>query len=270
MFPGTENRYWDNEIEEIKYQIGNGCEIDQVVGQWHANLCGLGEIFDNSMVKSSLRSVYKYNFKPVMRNTFNAWRVFCLNGESGTVMCEYPKDVERPTITISYGQECMTGFEYQVAAHMISEGMMQQGLELIRAVRNRYDGEKRNPWNEIECGSNYARSMASYSLIPIFSGFLYDIPKGMIGFNPIVKNELFRSIWSVASGWGIVEITPDQFTMKIHAGYLDIKQVNLPYLHDQRVIFCADGVVKEIDSNHGILLFEKMRVKHGITVSISN
>lgn len=42
----TMDAYWDEEHREIKYQIGEGSSIDQVLGQWHASLYGLGEILD--------------------------------------------------------------------------------------------------------------------------------------------------------------------------------------------------------------------------------
>ena len=56
-------QYWNEERNELKYQIGEGCEIDQVLGQWHANLLGLGEIFDKDQLRSALQSIYKNNFK---------------------------------------------------------------------------------------------------------------------------------------------------------------------------------------------------------------
>ena len=90
---------------------------------------------------------------------------------------------------------------------MISEGMTDEGVEIVKAIRDRYDGRKRNPWNEIECGSNYARSMASYSLIPIFSGFRFDMPHRRIGFDPIINMKNFRCIWSLDSCWGNIITT---------------------------------------------------------------
>ena len=88
-----------------------------------------------------------------------------------TVVCNYPDNTEKPAIPISYCEETMTGFEYSFAGLLLSRGLIEDGLKVVKAVRDRYDGKKRNPWNEIECGSNYVRSMASFALIPILSGF---------------------------------------------------------------------------------------------------
>lgn len=164
-----------------------------------------------------------------MRDFFNPCRVFCTGGEAGAVICEYPDTVEKPAVPVPYCQECMTGFEYQLAALMISEGMQEEGMRLVRAVRDRYDGKKRNPWNEVECGSNYARSMASYSLLPLYSGFRFDLPHGMIGFSPLYPtNRPFRCLWSVDSAWGSVDIMPEQATIRIEEGHLSLQRLELP------------------------------------------
>ena len=244
--------YWNDEAGEIKYQIDEGSSIDQVLGQWHANICGLGEIFDNKMVKSALKSIYKYNFIPTMRDFHNPCRLFCLNDESGTVMCAYPDGVRVPKIPIPYTQECMTGFEYQVAEHMISEGLLEEGLTLVRAVRNRYDGQKRNPWSELECGSNYARSMASFGLLPIFSRFEFDLPKSKIGFNPIREgNEDFKCFFSIATGWGSYEVSSNKTTITIGEGELNVKLLHLPYLGDGEYTLNIDGDKQKIICQDG-------------------
>ncbi|NLD87023.1 MAG: hypothetical protein GX633_02025, partial [Clostridiales bacterium] len=107
--------YWNEEAEEIKYQIGEGCAIDQLLGQWHANIIGLGDIFDKEQRKTALRSLYENNFKSDMRNFYNPFRIYCVNSESGTVICDYPEGVKKPTIPIPYTQETMHGFEYALA-----------------------------------------------------------------------------------------------------------------------------------------------------------
>lgn len=222
--------YWNDEALEIKYQISEGSAVDQVVAQWHANICGLGEIFNKDMVTSSLKSIYKYNFIKDMRNFFNPCRVYCLNDEKGTVICNWPTDSKKPVIPVPYSQETMHGFEYQAAIHMLQDGMVSQGIELIEAVRDRYDGHRRNPWNEIECGSNYARSMASYAALLAFSGFSFNMPKGEIGFNPIVEGDC-KYFWSLDSGWGTFERVGEIVILRMLYGTLKIKNINLPFMN---------------------------------------
>ena len=249
--------YWNDEVKEIKYQIGDGCEIDQVLAQWHANLCGLGEIFDKEKTKKALNSIYKYNFKPVMRDVANTWRIFCLNEESGMIMCSWPDGQYKPAIPLTYSSETMTGFEYQVAVHMIQEGMIEEGLTVVKAIRGRYDGEKRNPWSEIECGSNYARSMASYSLLNAFSGFEYDMVHGMIGFNPILSNNKFKCFWSLDSGWGIFTVKPDKIEIKVLSGEINIKILKLPFIkHKEINSITINNKALEYTNKEGILYFD--------------
>jgi uncharacterized protein (DUF608 family) len=226
--------YWNGEHGEIKYQIGEGCEIDQLLAQFHANIYGLGEIFDPAQARTALTSLYKYNFKKSMRDYYNPCRVFALNDEAGLVMCEWPADKRKPMIPIPYTQEVMTGFEYAAAALMIQSGLVEQGLEVVAAVRDRYDGEKRNPWNEIECGSNYARSMSSYALLTSFSGFEFDLPRKMIGFNPIQSapeaRSDFKVFWSLGSGWGTYSQSKRAVTLDVLYGILELQRLRLPFL----------------------------------------
>jgi uncharacterized protein (DUF608 family) len=138
---------------------------------------GLGELLDSKQTRQALKSIYQYNFKQSMRDFANFCRIYCLDDEAGTVMFDWPEGKYKPVIPMTYAEETMHGFEYQVACHMIQEGMIKEGVELVKAVRDRYDGRTRNPWNEIECGSNYARSMASYALLNAFSGFSFDMSR---------------------------------------------------------------------------------------------
>ncbi len=241
--------FWNDEAKEIKHQIGEGSVIDQVIAQWHANICGLGEIFNKNNVKKSLETIYKHNYKKSMRNYFNPCRLYCLNDESGTVICDWPDLNKKPTIPVPYSRETMHGFEYQVATHMLQEGMIEEGIELIKAVRDRYDGYRRNPWNEIECGSNYARSMASYVALNAFSGFTFDMPNKLIGFNPIVKGD-FKCFWSLDCGWGIFELNDTAVVIKVLYGHLSLKSIKLPFLINRKI----NKVVKsDCDCNYKYL-----------------
>ena len=122
----------------------------------------------------------------------------------------------------------MAGFEYQAGIHMIREGMEQEGLDLITAVRDRYDGSKRNPWNEIECGSNYARSMASYGLLLAYSGFRYDMSRGKIGFQPLKNQEDFFCFWAMDGGWGSMRMEKDRICLRVAYGEISLRELELP------------------------------------------
>ncbi len=216
---GCTDTYWYEEAGELKYQIGDGCALDQMLAQWHSALLGLGDIYDPAQRKTALSCLYRNNFKESMREFFNTWRVYSLNDEGGAIICTFPH--EKPTIPLPYHAETMTGFEYAFAGLLISEGMEEEGLSVVRAIRDRYDGKKRNPWNEIECGSNYARAMASFSLLPLFSGFSFDLPHHKLGFDPLHK-EAFCCFFSVGTGWGVLAWERDTVTVTLTEGYLDL------------------------------------------------
>jgi uncharacterized protein (DUF608 family) len=226
--PNVEHTYWNAEHGEIKYQIGEGCGIDQVLAQWHANLCGLGDIFDRARTRSALRSIHRYNFKRDMRQFANPCRLYCVNDEAGTVMVDWPEGRRKPVVPVPYSEETMHGFEYQAACHLIMAGMVREGVEMARAVRDRYDGERRNPWNEIECGSNYARSMASYAFLNAFSGFEFDMTRGHVAFAPVRPGKLFRCFWSLDSGWGQFMLSRDEVRLEVLAGSLTLSSLGIP------------------------------------------
>ncbi len=251
--------YWNEEKGQLKYQIAEGCEIDQILGQWHANLCGLGEIFDQEQRRLALKNMYANNFKESFRDFANMWRVFAMNDEAGTIMCDYPEGSEKPIIPIPYCEECMTGFEYAFAGLLIAEGYIEEGLQVIRAVRDRYDGEKRNPWNEIECGSNYARAMASFALLPIFSGFEYDVPNKYIGFAPLVEGD-FKCLWSLGTGWGEFVRTGNEVRITVKAGYLELKSLKCVQSHKVTKLW-MDGTEREFQQEDNIFRFAQSIIR---------
>ncbi len=249
--------YWYDEGEELKYQIGDGCEIDQLLGQWHSDILGLGEIFDSEQTDIALKSLYTENFK-LMRDINNTWRIFSLNDEKGAIICSFPQG--KPAIPIPYNTETMTGFEYALAGLMIKHGFEQEGLSIIKAIRNRYDGKKRNPYNEIECGSNYARAMAAYALLPIYSGFKFDLPNKAIGFDPIHK-ENFQSFFSTGTAWGVFSQTNDKSSITIKEGYLNLNKF-MTNTEPQSVLI--DDKKIDFIYDNGIVSFDEMIIKDKI------
>jgi uncharacterized protein (DUF608 family) len=219
--------YFSEETGELKYQIAGGLIIDQALAQWHANLMGLGEIYEPEKLKTALQSLYKYNFKPMMREFANPCRVFSLNGEAGTIMCAYPDGAKKPAISVPYCEETMTGFEYAAAGLMIQEGFLEEGEKMIAAVRDRYDGKKRNPFNEIECGSNYSRSMAAFALVPIYGGFVCDATKGHMRFRPVLPGD-FSGMWFMKGSWGAAEIG-EGARLTVEGKPVSVKSFELPF-----------------------------------------
>ena len=88
----VEALYWSGEHKELKYQLGDGCLIDQALGQWHATLYGLGDILDREKVVTSLQSIFRYNFKERLGDIYNPCRVFGMDDESGTVITTWPDE----------------------------------------------------------------------------------------------------------------------------------------------------------------------------------
>ena len=216
-------KYWNDESKEIKYQIVDGCGVDAPLAQMYATLYGLAPIFDKEKLHSTLQAIYKYNFK-CMRDVVNLWRIYALNDEKGVLICTWPHN-NKPAIPITYNSETMTGFEYAFAVQLAAEGFVDQAIEVTQAIRDRFDGRKRNPWNEIECGSNYARSMTAYGLIPALSGFTYDRRRGMLGFAP--KFASYSSFWALGGTWGKYDQDGNEVKIELAHGSFELKELNL-------------------------------------------
>ena len=192
--------------------VGRGVHIDQVMGQGWAHQLGLGRLWDGDATRSALAALWKHNFVPDMgelRATLAPGvrgRPYAIAGDAGLVMCTWPKGGRRADWEkhwqYMYFNECMSGFEYQAAAHMIHEGLVTEGLAVTRAVHDRYHPRLRNPYNEVECSDHYARAMAGYGVYLAVCGYDYHGPKGRLGFAPKIRPEDFRCAFTAAEGWG--------------------------------------------------------------------
>ncbi|MGC4036176.1 MAG: GH116 family glycosyl-hydrolase [Chitinophagaceae bacterium] len=189
----------------------NTCHIDQVYGQAWAFQAGIDErIIDRAKTLSALKALWKNNFLtdvgPYLQ-THHGGRAYALPGEGGMLMNTNPKNEDLPygvkdAWQVTYFHECMSGFEHQVAAHMMAEGMVDEALLLTKTIHERYSGVKRNPFNEVECSDHYARAMASYGTYISACGFDYHGPKKYIHFAPKVNAANFASAFTTAESWG--------------------------------------------------------------------
>ena len=218
--------------------VGPGCYIDQIYGQCWAHQVGLGRLFDKEKQLSALKSLWKYNFVPDVgpfRERFKRGRWYAVTGDAGLLMCTWPKGQQNPNFhkhwQYMYFNECMTGFEWQAASHMLSEGMVKEGLAIARAIHDRYDATLRNPYNEIECSDHYARAMASYGAFISICGFEHHGPKKHIGFAPQLSPENFKAAFTAAEGWGTFTQTQKADSQKaqieIKWGALRLKTLTL-------------------------------------------
>lgn len=188
------------------FQLGDGCYIDQLVGRVLANFEGLGAVLDEAHQSSALQAILRHNRTVAAAEQPSLMRAFALGDEPGVAMISYP-EAGRPAMPFAYFGERMTGFEYTLALQLILAGMKTEGLELVRDVRSRYDGHKRSPFDEAECGHHYVRAMSSWGLVLALSGFHYIAAEGVMRLNPAGSTSV-RWPWSVGSSWGSVEIEP--------------------------------------------------------------
>ncbi len=207
-------------------QLGKGCLVDQLAGQYLAHTAGLGYILDQSHVQTALRSIMKFNYVSNFNEHFNTFRSFGLGEESGLIMASYPKG-ELLDFPFPYYTEIMTGFEYTAAIGMLYEGQQDAGLQVYKAIRDRFDGNKRNPFNEGEYGHRYARAMAAWGGVLAYTGFNYSAVKKTMNFNP----KPGKYFWSNGYQYGTAEIAdsgPDK-SVKITSlnGSLSLKSFTL-------------------------------------------
>ncbi len=256
---------WNEERGEVCYQLGEGCFIDQLCGQWHSILCGFRKPFDDEQAKTAVLNIFKNNFRTSMRDFVNPWRLFALNDEGGTLMCTYPERVRLPAVPVPYAEEVMSGFEYALAGLLLHYGYGEEASAVVDAVRVRYNGKNRNPYNDTECGSNYVRSMAAFSLLPIFSGFSADLPKGKLTFAP--KGALpFRCPWFVGTGWGECAIDGKEIALQLRGGQVKLKAIALPFAQELRSVRIDGKTISDYRFDGKTLHFPETTVTENITI----
>ncbi len=191
-----------DESEPQEDQFGTGCLADQLFGQWWAHLLDLGHVLPEEHVKATLNSIVRHNVREGFSGFDHDYRVFADRDDSGVLVCTWPQG-GRPDVPVRYCDEVWTGIEYQVGAHCIIEGMVDEGLAIVAALRQRYDGRRRNPYNEIECGDHYARAMAGWSVLEALSGFRFDATSGALRFAPVDRSaDTYRAPFILGTGWG--------------------------------------------------------------------
>ncbi len=214
------------EREGPKYQYGSGCISDGVTGAWLARVCGLGDILDPEKVKSHLLAVYRHNFKRDLTEHANPQRPgYALGSEGGLVLCTWPRG-GRPSLPFVYSDEVWTGIEHQAAAHLMMFGCLKEAKDIISAGRARYDGARRNPFDEYECGHWYARALSSYSYLQAYTGVRYDAVERTLYVSGRNAGE-YTVFLSTATGYGTVTLKDGRAQLKTVRGEIPVERVVL-------------------------------------------
>lgn len=237
--------YFTQEVDLKKYprnQYGPGCLSDQMFGQNWAHQTGLGYLYDPAKVRKALESVWKYNWAPdtqVYNRVYPPQRPFTDPNEAGLFICTWPGSKHLGD-GVCYRDEVWTGIEHQVAANMIYEGLMDEGLATCKAVHDRYHPMKRNPYNEVECSDFYARAMASWGILLALSGYQYHGPHQQLSFAPRITPENFRCAFTTAEGWGTFA---QKMSDKSGSWNIDLRYGSLPI---RQLAFTGPGSDKPV------------------------
>jgi uncharacterized protein (DUF608 family) len=203
-------------------QLGAGCLVDQLVGQYMAHVLGLGYLLDPDHVRRTYESILRYNRRDTVHGHFNDGRTYALGDESALLMASYPRG-RRPEQPFPYFTEVMTGFEYAAAVGMMQEGLVAEGLACIQSVRDRYDGRKRSPFNEAECGHHYARAMASWAAVTTLTGFHYSAVTGDMRF--AASHRPATWFWSTGYAWGTLRQDRKDIKLTVARGPVRLKRL---------------------------------------------
>ncbi len=215
--------------EHPDFQLGEGCLTDQLIGQYLADIAGLGPLLDPAHIRTTIATIFKYNHRSSLIHHDSVERVYALNDEAAILVCDYAAG-KRPKIPFPYSSESWTGIEYLFATQLIYAGMIGEGVQCYEDVRRRYDGERRDPWDEPECGHHYARAMSAWSGLVALSGFRYSGAERAVVAAPRVRQAEFSSFWSTGTGWGIFALSRPsaRFTLSVMRGKLPCRSVEIP------------------------------------------
>jgi non-lysosomal glucosylceramidase len=190
--------------DDPEYQIGDGCILDQLVGDTYARLVGLDSIYQPERVALALESIHRENHVADLGAWTNGMRTYGGRGETGHLVESYPLGL--PRHPMPYWSEVWTGLEYVYAIGLIQAGRTAEAEAVVTAARARYGGDRRNPFDETECGHHYARALSSWGLLVAFTGFGYDGRSGRLEF--AAASDSATWFWSTGHAWGTLRQEP--------------------------------------------------------------
>jgi uncharacterized protein (DUF608 family) len=231
-----------------EYQLGEGCLIDQLVGQYMADVAGLGPLVEPKHIRKTMESIWRYNHRASLEEHDSVQRIYALNDDAALLVCDYGK-AKRPHIPFPYYAEAWTGVEYMAGSQMMYAGLVKEGVQVFQDSRTRHDGERRNPWDEPECGHHYARAMSAWSGMAALAGFLYHGGERSLALTPRWGGASAKSFWATATGWGVYTWTREagraQLKVEVLHGSLACRACELPFAGKAKVSLDGKPVAAE-------------------------
>lgn len=240
----VERNCWSGSYYKLYSDPANGredraCMTDQLFGQWASILAGAGLFIDKKRVSSALDSIVKNNF-------FD---------DQGLRNCTWPGDAYLHAVSddcwVDQGNTCWSGVEFAFASFLIFAGKVEEGVEVVRHVDNRYRSYGMY-WDHQEFGGHYYRPMSAWSIIEAFLGHERNL--GRHKFSPKLSGGRLETIYTVGNGYGFlaVEIKSESFSV-------EFEQVSGPWVFESLELnfddFTGDDWKLEYDGDCSVSLF---------------
>lgn len=211
------------DTSDPELQLGSGCLVDQLIGQFLADITDLGSLADADNIKKTAQSILEFNERKDLFDHFNHMRSYALGDEKGLLMATYPLG-NRPKRPFPYFTEMMTAYEYTAAGNLIYSGEFDKGICVIANVRERFAGKTRNPFDEAECGRHYSRAMIAWGLFLAWTGQKFNAKKKILSFRKELENSTLP--WYTGAAWGTVSLDNQKLVVRVIEGEVDIETVN--------------------------------------------
>jgi non-lysosomal glucosylceramidase len=187
-----------------------GCLTDQLLGQWAAHLLDLPRLVSPEAARSALGEIIHLNYFP----------------GQGLRNCRWPGDGFLHPVDkdcwVDQANTCWTGVELAFASFLIYEGMVEEGLRIIREVDRRYR-RWGIYWDHQEFGGHYYRPMSALAVLPAFLGF--SARQGVVTFAPKCKGPQFTLLFTTADGYGHWITEDSETRLKILSGEFRAREV---------------------------------------------
>jgi len=197
-----------------KKGIDDGCLTDQLIGQWVAHGVGMGYIFNEQKVKTSLQTIMNKSFcdNAFLRNC--SWPA-------------YPDlfPIEKSDLWVDQANTPWSGVELAFASFLIYENMTSEAEKVIEAVDKRY--RKANLYfDHQEFGWHYFRPMSAWSIMNAYLGF--SINKGMLRFNPKITKNAYSMFFVTPEATAFYTKNLQSVNLKIRSGNLSFSGLSIP------------------------------------------